>query len=150
MERIEILALSTAAEGVVKALENFKGNYLPLFASFAEGGGKIISPGQRIGVPTGISISMPDGFEGQILSDDHLSSIEGVVVLNSPGTIDPDFRGEVSAIMINMSSRPVEIRRGMIIAKMRFSPFTRVLVTEVDELAPSARGESGLGSTGAR
>jgi dUTP pyrophosphatase len=108
----------------------------------------ILMPGERVLVPTGISIELPDGYEAQVRPRSGLAINHGVTVLNSPGTIDPDYRGEVKVIIINLGKEPFVIKNGMRIAQMVISKFERVEVEVVEELSQTRRGEGGFGSTG--
>jgi dUTP pyrophosphatase len=108
----------------------------------------ILMPGERVLVPTGISIELPDGYEAQVRPRSGLAINHGVTVLNSPGTIDPDYRGEVKVILINLGKEPFVIKNGMRIAQMVISKFERVEVEVVEELSQTRRGEGGFGSTG--
>jgi len=108
----------------------------------------ILMPGERVLVPTGVSIELPDGYEAQVRPRSGLAINHGVTVLNSPGTIDPDYRGEVKVILINLGKEPFVIKNGMRIAQMVISKFERVEVEVVEELSQTRRGEGGFGSTG--
>jgi len=99
-------------------------------------------------VPTGIYMEIPEGYECQIRSRSGLAAKYGVFVLNSPGTIDSGYRGEVKVILKNDDHRPYEIEKGDRIAQMVFAPVTTASITEVTELSETERGEGGLGSTG--
>ena len=93
-------------------------------------------------------MELPDGHEAQIRPRSGLALKHGVTVLNAPGTIDADYRGEVKVLLINLGSKPFEIERGMRIAQMVIQPVTHATLVEVEELNDSARGEGGFGSTG--
>ena len=107
-----------------------------------------LKPFQRILIPTGLKISLPEKFEGQIRPRSGLALKYGITVLNSPGTIDADYKGEVSVILINLSSERYEIKPGDRIAQMIISGFTNVNWKLVEDIGKSKRGESGFGSTG--
>ena len=107
-----------------------------------------VSPGARELVPTGISIALPDGHEAQVRPRSGLALRHGVTVLNSPGTIDADYRGEIKVILINHGSEPFVIERGMRIAQMVVAPVERCALELVDELQDTARGAGGFGSSG--
>ena len=104
-------------------------------------------PGARALVPTGFSIALPDGYEAQVRPRSGLAIRSGVTCLNSPGTIDADYRGEVRVVLANLGSDPVVIRRGDRIAQMVVAPVARAAFDLVDELPPSTRGAGGFGST---
>lgn len=105
-------------------------------------------PGERRLIPTGIAISLPDGFEAQIRPRSGLALKHGIALVNSPGTIDPDYRGEVGVIIINHGTEPFVVRPGERIAQMVFAPFVRAELCEVAELDDTGRGDGGFGHTG--
>jgi dUTP pyrophosphatase len=121
---------------------------LDLMAALAEGDDRILKPGERALIPTGLAIELPIGFEGQIRPRSGLAAKEGVTVLNSPGTIDADYRGEIGVILINHGSGPFTVSRGARIAQLVVSRVERVILVESDELSGTHRGERGFGSTG--
>jgi dUTP pyrophosphatase len=108
----------------------------------------VLKPGMRALVPTGIAIALPDGYEAQIRPRSGLALKHGIALVNAPGTIDPDYRGEIGVIMINHGNDPFTIKSGERIAQMVFAPFRRGHLEEVEELAGTARGEGGFGHTG--
>jgi dUTP pyrophosphatase len=105
-------------------------------------------PGSRALVPTGFSIALPAGYEAQIRPRSGLAVRSGVTCLNSPGTVDADYRGEVRVVLANLGPDPVVIRRGDRIAQMIVAPVARAAFDAVDELPATVRGEGGFGSTG--
>lgn len=107
-----------------------------------------LAAGERKLIPTGLSIALPDGYEAQIRPRSGLALKHGISLVNSPGTIDADYRGEIGVIIINHGSEPFTIERGMRIAQMVIAPYTRAQFSEVLELPSSARGAGGFGSTG--
>lgn len=107
-----------------------------------------LNPGERQLVPTGLSIALPEGFEAQIRPRSGLALKNGVTVLNSPGTIDADYRGEVKIILANLGNAPFTIERGMRIAQMVVASYARVTWQAVDKLDETERGSGGFGSTG--
>ena len=107
-----------------------------------------LQPMGRAKIPTGFAIALPRGYEAQVRPRSGLALKEGITVLNSPGTIDSDYRGEINVILANFSGKPVTVVRGMRIAQLVVAPVTRVLWQEREELPESLRGASGLGSTG--
>jgi dUTP pyrophosphatase len=107
-----------------------------------------LNPGERQLIPTGISIALPEGYEAQIRPRSGLAFKNGVTVLNSPGTIDADYRGEVKIILANLGTEPFTIERGMRIAQMVVAQYTRVEWQMADQLNETARGTGGFGSTG--
>ena len=108
-----------------------------------------LQPGERNLVPTGIAIALPEGFEAQVRPRSGLALKHGVTVLNSPGTIDADYRGEVGVILINHGEAPFTVERGMRIAQMVVQPVRQVDWIEVTSLSETERGAGGFGSTGA-
>jgi dUTP pyrophosphatase len=107
-----------------------------------------LAPGKRAMVPTGLAIALPAGYEAQVRPRSGLAAKNGVTVLNTPGTIDADYRGEVKVILVNLGEDPFEIERGMRIAQMVIAPVTQASFTEVDSLSETERGSGGFGSTG--
>ena len=108
----------------------------------------LLGPGERRLVPTGLALAIPAGFEGQVRPRSGLAQRDGVTVLNAPGTIDADYRGEVQVLLVNLGTAPVAVRRGDRIAQLVIAPVVRAGLREVAALAPSARGAGGFGSTG--
>ena len=107
-----------------------------------------LAPGARALIPTGLAIALPAGTEAQVRPRSGLALKHGITLLNTPGTIDADYRGEVRVILANLGQEPFEVTRGMRIAQMIVAPVTRVAWDEVPELDDSERGEGGFGSTG--
>lgn len=108
----------------------------------------VIMPGERSLIPTGISIAIPEGFEGQIRARSGLAIKNGIGVLNGPGTIDSDYRGEICVILINLGNEPFTVRNGDRIAQLVISKVFRPIIEEVDDLPPSQRQDGGFGHTG--
>jgi dUTP pyrophosphatase len=109
----------------------------------------VLQPGERAATPTGIAIALPRGFEGQVRPRSGFALREGVTTLNTPGTIDCDYRGEVKVILINHGGKPVTIVRGDRIAQLVIAPVVQASWAEVASLDETARGGGGFGSTGA-
>ena len=109
-----------------------------------------LAPLERVLVPTGIRIELPEGYEAQIRPRSGLAAKHGVTVLNTPGTIDADYRGEIKVILVNLSDTPFTFERGERIAQMVISSYTRAEWIETDELGESERGEGGFGHTGVK
>ncbi len=107
-----------------------------------------LAPLERRAVPTGLAIALPEGFEAQVRPRSGLALRHGVTCLNSPGTIDSDYRGEVQVILANLSSTPFSLRRGERIAQLVVSPVVRAALVEVEVLPATTRGAGGFGSTG--
>ena len=108
----------------------------------------VLQPGERHAVATGFAIAIPDGFEVQVRPRSGLALKYGITCLNTPGTIDSDYRGEVRVILANLGSEPFEIRRGERIAQLVPAPVLRAEFVEVQELQETLRGSGGFGSTG--
>ena len=108
----------------------------------------LLDPFQRMLIPTGLKISLPEKFEGQIRPRSGLALKHGITVLNSPGTIDADYKGEVGVILINLSDEKYEIKPGDRIAQMILTPVVKMELQEAEELPGTLRGEGGFGSTG--
>jgi dUTP pyrophosphatase len=108
----------------------------------------VIAPGARALIPTGLSIALPEGFEAQVRPRSGLALKNGVTVLNAPGTIDADYRGEVGVILINHGQEAYTVTRGARIAQMVIAPYTRATWQKSESLEESARGAGGFGSTG--
>ena len=121
---------------------------LDLFAATKEDTKIIILPRKAEMIPTGIAISVPSGYEAQIRPRSGLAAKNGITVLNSPGTIDSDYRGEILVMLINHSNKDFEILRGMRIAQMVISKIEQFNLVSVDELDTTDRGKDGFGSTG--
>jgi len=119
---------------------------MDLFASLEEE--VILLPGERRLIPTGISVAIPEGFEGQIRPRSGLAIRKGIGLVNGPGTIDSDYRGEVGILLINFGKDPFAIRNGERIAQMVISRVFRSILVEVDDLPPTQRQEGGFGHTG--
>lgn len=107
-----------------------------------------INPGERHCVNTGLAIELPIGYEGQVRSRSGLALTLGLTVLNSPGTIDSDYRGQIKVILINFGAKVVNIKPGDRIAQLVIAPVAKINVLEVDELSETSRGSDGFGSTG--
>jgi dUTP pyrophosphatase len=146
-------------ELLIKTLPHFGELPLPVYESEMAAGMDIraalsdelvLKPGGRMLVPTGIQIAIPAGFEAQIRPRSGLAIRNGITMLNSPGTIDADYRGEVKVIVINHGHEDFIIRHGDRIAQMVVTPVTQVRPVNVDELPESTRGHGGFGSTGVK
>ena len=121
---------------------------LDLSAAIGEGAIVELPPGGRTLVPTGIAIALPAGYEAQVRPRSGLAVRHGVTVVNAPGTIDSDYRGEIQVALVNLGREPFEIRRGMRIAQLVVAPVARVTLMPAEELEKTARGAGGFGSTG--
>ncbi len=121
---------------------------LDLYAALPAGQKLVLEPGARDLIPTGVQIALPVGYEGQLRPRSGLALEHGVTVLNTPGTIDSDYRGEVKALLINHGGQPFEITRGMRIAQLVVAPVAHATLVECEELEETGRGAGGFGSTG--
>ncbi len=146
MVRVAVTRLPGAETLDLPAYETELAAGMDLAAAIAE---KLtLAPGARAMVPTGIAIALPEGYEAQIRPRSGLAARNGLTVLNAPGTIDADYRGEIKVILANLGEDPFTVERGMRIAQMVVAPVTRIAWNEVDALPDSARGAGGFGSTG--
>ena len=139
----------------LKRLPHGEGLPMPAYASAGAAGMDIVTaedftldPGQRMAVPSGFAIAIPDGYEVQVRPRSGLAFKHGVTCLNTPGTIDSDYRGEVKVILANLGSEPFSALRGERIAQLVPAPVQRAVMAEVDELDDTDRGSGGFGSTG--
>jgi len=121
---------------------------LDLYAAVPADAPVMITPGSYAKIPTGITLALPPGTEGQVRPRSGLAAQHGVTLLNTPGTIDADYRGEVLVLLINHGRAPFEVTRGMRIAQLIIADIVRVTVREAEELDNTERGAGGFGSTG--
>ena len=141
----------------VTVLRNGAGIPLPRYASAGAAGMDLVAaletpltlePGERAAVPTGIALALPEGYEAQVRPRSGLALKHGLTVLNSPGTIDADYRGEIQVILANLGTAPVTLARGERVAQLVLAPVSRIAWAPVEALPSSGRGERGFGSTG--
>ncbi|HEY0132318.1 MAG TPA: dUTP diphosphatase [Allosphingosinicella sp.] len=139
----------------VKRLTNGEGLPLPAYASDGAAGLDVVAaedlslePGKRHAVATGFALAIPPGYEVQVRPRSGLALKHGITCLNTPGTIDSDYRGEVKVILANLGTEPFEVRRGERIAQLVPAPVLRAAFREVEELGATERGAGGFGSTG--
>ena len=121
---------------------------LDLLAAVPEDAPMMLAPGKHAMIPTGLIIALPQGFEAQVRPRSGLAARHGVTVLNSPGTVDADYRGEVCVLLINLGDQPFPIRRGERIAQMVIAPVVQVELVPAASLSATDRGSGGFGSTG--
>ena len=149
--------LPVTVEVLIRRLPHAEGLPLPAYATDGAAGADlcaavdeelIIRPGERAAVPTGLVLEIPDGHEGQVRPRSGLAIRAGLTIVNAPGTIDSDYRGELKVLMINLGSDPVSINRGERIAQLLIAPVTRASFIETEDLTASDRGDGGFGSTG--
>ena len=143
----------------VLPLPHFEGLQLPAYetagsagmdvrAAVPEGEPMVLAPGERAMVPTGLSVAIPQGYEIQVRPRSGLAAKHGLTCLNTPGTIDSDYRGEVKVILVNLGQDAFTIQRGERIAQLVLAPVTRLAWQAVDSLDETERGAGGFGSTG--
>jgi dUTP pyrophosphatase len=121
---------------------------LDLLAAVSSAGPVTIAPGARTLVPTGLAIALPEGYEAQVRPRSGLAARDGLTILNSPGTIDADYRGEIQVLLVNLGSKSVVVSRGMRIAQLVIAPVARAHIVETASLDKTTRGSGGFGSTG--
>jgi dUTP pyrophosphatase len=121
---------------------------LDLYAAVPADAPVVIAPGSYAKIPTGITLALPPGTEGQVRPRSGLAAQHGVTLLNTPGTIDADYRGEVLVLLINHGGAPFEVTRGLRVAQLVVADIVRVTVREAEELDNTERGAGGFGSTG--
>jgi dUTP pyrophosphatase len=119
-----------------------------LLAAVGQGEEIVLRPMERALIPTGLAMALPEGFEAQIRPRSGLALKHGITCLNSPGTIDADYRGEIKIMLINLGGEPFVMTRGMRIAQMVVAPYVQVTFAPTDTLSPTERGVGGFGSTG--
>lgn len=132
------------------AYETAQAAGMDLRAAVPEDAPLVLRPGSRHPVPTGLAFALPEGFEAQVRPRSGLAAKHGVTCLNTPGTIDADYRGEVKVILVNLGEEDVTIRRGDRIAQLVIAPVVQARWAEVADLDETARGGGGFGSTGGR
>jgi len=145
---LNVLRLPHGQDLDLPAYETSGAAGMDLRAAVTDGEPLTIAPGKRALVPTGLVFEIPAGFEVQIRPRSGLAFKNGITCLNTPGTIDSDYRGEVKVLLINLGDEDFVITRGMRIAQMVFAPVVQPQVVEVSEASATARGAGGFGSTG--
>ncbi len=145
---LSIKRLPHAADLPIPRYETAGAAGLDLQAAVAADAPLTLKPGARALVPTGLTMALPVGFEAQVRPRSGLALKQGVTLVNTPGTIDSDYRGEIGVILINHGQEDVVVIRGMRIAQLVIAPVVQALLVEVDALDPSDRGAGGFGSTG--
>ncbi|KRQ07332.1 dUTP diphosphatase [Bradyrhizobium sp. DASA03076] len=145
---VELQRLPHADGLALPAYQSAEAAGLDLMAAVAEGEPMTLTPGQYALVPTGLAIALPPGHEAQVRPRSGLAAKHGVTVLNSPGTVDADYRGEIKVILINHGPAPFVIKRGERIAQMVIAPVVQAALVPVATLSPTDRGAGGFGSTG--
>jgi dUTP pyrophosphatase len=148
MVKIEVLQLPNGAGLALPAYQSALAAGLDLLAAVPEDAPVILAPGKYALVPTGLSIALPRGYEAQVRPRSGLAAKHGVTVLNAPGTVDADYRGEIGVPLINHGEVPFTIRRGERIAQMVIASVVQAELVPVTTLSATARGSGGFGSTG--
>jgi dUTP pyrophosphatase len=146
--QLQITRLPHGADLPLPAYQSEGAAGLDLVAAVAADVPVIIGPGQRALIPTGLAIALPAGTEGQVRPRSGVAARHGVTVLNSPGTIDADYRGEIQVILVNLGQDSFTVSRGMRIAQLIIAPVLRVIIRETGNLNETTRGVEGFGSTG--
>jgi dUTP pyrophosphatase len=148
--QVQVMRLPHGADLPLPAYQSAHASGLDLHAAVPAGTPVVIAAGDRAMIPTGIAIALPLGTEAQVRPRSGLALRHGVTVLNAPGTVDADFRGEIQVILINHGRDAFSVERGMRIAQLIIAPTTRVMLCEVESLDETMRGVGGFGSTGTR
>ena len=145
---LNILRLANGEDLELPAYESEGAAGMDLRAAVDADAPIILEPGKRALVPTGFVFEIPAGFEGQVRPRSGLAFKHGITCLNTPGTIDSDYRGEIKVLLISLGDEPFEITRGMRIAQMVIAPAIQAHICEISEASATARGAGGFGSTG--
>ena len=146
--KVEVRQLPNGEGLALPAYQSELAAGLDLLAAVPEGAPIVLAPGKYALVPTGLSIALPAGFEAQVRPRSGLAAKHGITVLNAPGTVDADYRGEIGVPLINHSDVPFTIRRGERIAQMVIAAVVQAELVPVVTLSSTARGDGGFGSTG--
>lgn len=146
---VNIKRLAHAGDLPVPSYATAQSAGLDIAAALEEASPLILKPGERRLIPTGFAVALPDGFEGQLRPRSGLALREGITLLNSPGTLDADYRGELKILLINHGQESVQITRGQRIAQLIIAPVSKARIKEVESLPDTQRGTGGFGSTGA-
>src|SRR4051812_35878688 len=146
---MRVMRLPHGADLPLPTYQSASASGLDLVAAVAADAPMTIAPGRHAAVPTGIAIALPAGTEAQVRPRSGLARNHGVTVLNAPGTVDADYRGEIQVLLINHGAAPFAVTRGMRIAQLVVAHVSRVELREAANLGATARGAGGFGSTGA-
>jgi dUTP diphosphatase len=145
---VQVLRLAHGRDLPLPSYQSAQAAGVDLLAAVPAAAPVSIAPGARALVPTGISIALPEGYEAQVRPRSGLAARHGLTVLNTPGTIDADYRGEIQVLLVNLGAEPMAITRGMRIAQMVIAPVVRGHFRETESLGKTPRGSGGFGSTG--
>jgi dUTP pyrophosphatase len=146
--KLRVVRLPHAADLPLPQYQSALAAGLDLLAAVPAGSPAEIAPGSRAMIPTGIAMALPPGSEGQVRPRSGLAARHGITVLNSPGTIDADYRGEIQVILVNLGAEPFRVERGMRIAQLVIAPVQQAKLIETASLEPTERASGGMGSTG--
>ena len=146
--QLQVLRLAHGADLPLPSYQSEGAAGLDLLAAVAADAPVVIAPGRRALIPTGLAIALPAGTEGQVRPRSGLAARNGVTVLNSPGTIDADYRGEIQVILVNLGQDSFIVTRGMRVAQLIIAPAMQVTICETANLNETTRGVAGFGSTG--
>ena len=144
--KVDVVQLPHAADLPLPEYATAQSAAVDLLAAVTED--VVLTPGARTLIPTGLAIALPDGYEAQVRPRSGLALKNGITLLNTPGTIDADYRGEIGVILANLGQEDFTVERGMRIAQMLIAPVTRLTWNTVSSLDESERGSGGFGSTG--
>ena len=144
--KVDVVQLPHAADLPLPEYATAQSAAVDLLAAVTED--VVLTPGARTLIPTGLAIALPDGYEAQVRPRSGLALKNGITLLNTPGTIDADYRGEIGVILANLGQEDFTVERGMRIAQMLIAPVTRLTWNAVSSLDKSERGSGGFGSTG--
>jgi dUTP pyrophosphatase len=145
---VRIVRLAHGADLPLPQYQSAHAAGLDLLAAVPAEAAVVVPPGGRALIPTGIAIALPQGYEGQVRPRSGLAARHGITVLNAPGTVDADYRGEIQVVLANLGGEPFAVSRGMRIAQLIIAPVQQVTLVETVTLDSSARGQGGFGSTG--
>jgi len=145
---VSVMRLAHAKDLPLPAYQSEHAAGLDLLAAVPSASPVTIAPGARTLVPTGLAIALAAGFEAQVRPRSGLAARHGLSILNSPGTIDADYRGEIQVLLVNLGNEPTVVSRGMRIAQLVIAPVVRAHIVEVASLDRTPRGSGGFGSTG--
>jgi dUTP pyrophosphatase len=145
---VQIMRLPHGADLPLPQYQSTQAAGLDLLAAVSADAPVVIAPGARALIPTGVAVALPSGYEGQVRPRSGLAVRHGVTVLNTPGTVDADYRGELQIALVNLGAEPFIVQRGMRIAQMIVAPVERVVLVEVESLNTTKRATGGFGSTG--
>lgn len=143
-----VMRLPHGSDLPLPAYQSAQAAGLDLVAAVPEDSPVTIAPGARALIPTGIALALPAGSEAQVRPRSGIAINHGVTVLNAPGTIDADYRGEIGVVLINHGAAPFVVTRGLRIAQLVIAPVAKAVLREVEQLDETARGSGGYGSTG--